>query len=80
MVALEQRTWIPAAYDVVEVEGVLEAKGPVEAQVGGVGDGEFGVAEEGGVLVDEAVAEGGPGEHVDCDGVRGGGLEGAVGS
>lgn len=71
VISLKQRTRIPPPNRIVVVKSILEAKRPFEAQEGGVVVGELAGSEEGGVMVHEAVAEGGPGEHVDGYGVRG---------
>ena len=70
MVPLEQWTWIPAANRLIVVESIFEAERPVKVQVVGVSIGKFTVLEQFDVMVDKAVAEGGPGEHVDGYGMR----------
>jgi hypothetical protein len=71
MISLEKRTWVPASNRFVVVESVFKAERPVKAQVVGVVVGEFTVAEQRVMMVDEAVAEGRPGEHVNGYGVGG---------
>jgi hypothetical protein len=71
VISLEKRTRVPASNRFVIIESVFKAERPVKAQVVGVVVGEVTVTEQRVVMVDEAVAEGRPGEHVDGYGVRG---------
>lgn len=74
VVALEQRAeLVRVRVGVVDVGGV-EGEGPGEFEMALIGFGEVGGREVLRVLLDEAVAEGGPGEEVDGDRMLGGAL------
>lgn len=74
MIPLKQRTGIVPLQHLVIEEGVFEAEGPVKFEIVGVRVGEVRCFEDLGMVLDKAVAEGGPGEEVEGYGVFGAGL------
>lgn len=75
MIALKQRTRVVHASILVEEESIFKGKRPVETQEARVAAGKIGTCaglKDCGVVVEQAGADGGPGEEIEGYGVRGG--------